>query len=75
MRGLNKPIKKREIGDSLKKHQICLADLLETKVKHHKFLESSVRYANGCALMNHYGNTANGRIWFIWKEADVSLLY
>lgn len=72
---LNKPLKQREMGEYLKKHQINLAGLLETKVTLHNLQNSLNRCAKGWTYLNNYGCSANGRIWLILKATEICVMH
>lgn len=74
VRRLNKPPKQKDKEEYFRRKKVSLAGLLETKIKVHKFQRSYTRVAKGWAYLNNNNYVDNGRIWLIWKNAEVCVL-
>ncbi|XP_060182637.1 uncharacterized protein LOC132612529 [Lycium barbarum] len=47
--------------------------LVETKIKEPKFTTCLNKVAKGWKYIHNYAHAINGRVWIIWKEADVGV--
>lgn len=72
--GLDKPFKPREMVKYLKNHKVCLAGLLETKIKEPKFLTSLNKVATRWHDAHNYSHVENEKIWVIWKAIEVEVV-
>lgn len=70
MRDMNKPFKQKEVLGVLKKYNVQLAGLLETRVKERNAPKCLNKIAKGYNSVNNYNEAINGRIWIIWKPSD-----
>ncbi|XP_069143463.1 uncharacterized protein [Solanum lycopersicum] len=67
MRGINKRYKQKEIK-MLIQNKVCLASLVETRVKNNKLSSVLRGIAPGWQVLHNYEDSANGRIWVIWND-------
>ncbi|XVE56052.1 hypothetical protein DITRI_Ditri03aG0206000 [Diplodiscus trichospermus] len=67
VRGLNNPLKQKEIIGRIKKIKAGLVCLLETRVKQHKMQEIVDRHFPGWGIIHDYSLAPNGRIWMLWN--------
>ena len=75
VRGLNHPLKQKEVVSRIRKLNISLVCLLETRVKMPKMQEIMGKMFAGWSCVHNYEYARNGRIWMIWKDVvKVSLI-
>ena len=75
VRGLNDPIKQKEIVSRIRNNNINLVCLLETRIKESKMKAVISRHFQGWQMLHNYSEGApNGRIWILWNEAQVDLV-
>ena len=67
VRGMNKRYKQKEIK-MLIQNKVCLAGLVETRVKNNKLSSVLKGIALGWQVLHNYEDSANGRIWVIWDN-------
>ena len=67
VRGMNKRYKQKEIK-MLIQNKVCLAGLVETRVKNNKLSSVLRGIAPGWQVLHNYEDSANGRIWVIWDN-------
>ncbi|KAH0773588.1 hypothetical protein KY290_010725 [Solanum tuberosum] len=68
IRGLNQPLKKKELRHFLKKNKVDVIGVVETRVKVHKagnILQKMVTDWKHCL---NYPMAYNGRVWLLWKD-------
>lgn len=73
VRGLNKPFKQTELGKFLRNNGIVLAGVLETRVKEPNAQKCIDKIARGWQCCCNYPMAYNGRIWLLWKAAEVDV--
>ena len=49
-------------------NKVCLAGLVETRVKNNKLSSVLRGIAPGWQVLHNYEDSANGRIWVIWDD-------
>ncbi|XP_004253414.2 uncharacterized protein [Solanum lycopersicum] len=64
---MNKRYKQKEIK-MLIQNKVCLAGLVETRVKNNKLSSVLRGIAPGWQVLHNYEDSANGRIWVIWDD-------
>lgn len=75
VRGLNHPLKQKEVKLFLKKHKIDIVGCLETRVKEQKAAAILRKVGNGWNNCCNYPVASNGRIWMLWKtHVNVSII-
>ena len=75
VRGLNHPLKQREVVGRINRTNSSIVCLLETRVKHHKMERILNKSFPDWKAMHNYDEAYNGRIWLLWKEPiHVSLI-
>ena len=75
VRGLNHPLKQNEVASRIRKLNISLVCLLETRVKFHKMQGIVGKMFPGWSIFHNYEYARNGRIWMIWRDVvKVSLI-
>ncbi|XP_074293274.1 uncharacterized protein LOC141620251 [Silene latifolia] len=73
IRGLNDPLKQREVFDFLMLHKVDCCGILETHVKALQASSISKRSLSRFSLVINYHAHYNGRIWILWNPTVVSL--
>ncbi|KAK9734235.1 hypothetical protein RND81_04G125000 [Saponaria officinalis] len=72
-RGLNDPLKQREVVSLLHHHRIDVLDLIETRVKLRRS-ESIIKGSfNAFHVVCNYDSHLNGRIWVLSRKSSVHL--
>ena len=75
VRGLNHPLKQKEVVNRINKLQVCIVCLLETRVKENKKQEIVDKWFAGWRLLQNYSHALNGQIWLLWRDyCQVSLV-
>ena len=68
VRGLNDPVKQKEVVGKVKENKINLVCLLETIIKENKMKAVISRHFQGWQMFHNYSEGArNGRIWILWN--------
>ncbi|XP_060183587.1 uncharacterized protein LOC132613540 [Lycium barbarum] len=67
IRGLNQPLKQKELKLFLQKNKIELFGCLETRVRENKAQNILSKVSSGWSTMCNYPMAPNGRIWLFWK--------
>ena len=68
VRGLNHPLKQKEVVGRIRRLNANLVCLLETRIKQNKMQNIFNRQFSGWKLLHNYTEAYNGRIWFLWKD-------
>ncbi|WMV08482.1 hypothetical protein MTR67_001867 [Solanum verrucosum] len=68
VRGLNQPLKQKELKLFLQKHKIDPLGCLETRVKQFKSQTILNKVAHGWNSKCNYLEAVNGRIWLLWRS-------
>lgn len=66
-RGLNDPIKQKEVNNRIVSTSSIFVGLLETRVKRNNYLAIVERMFPNWEYVNNYDAAVNGRIWLCWK--------
>lgn len=75
IRGLNKPLKQKEIRAYLLKNKVDICGILETRVKKGNSKNIFRRIACDWDYCFNNEHAYNGRIWMIWKkDIDVHII-
>ena len=75
VKGLNHPLKQKEIVGRINRINSSIVYLLETRVKQHKMKRILNKSFPDWKALHNYDEAYNGRIWFMWKEPiQVSLI-
>ena len=75
IRGLNDPLKQKEVVGRVRELKINLVCLIETRVKENKMNAIISRHFQGWQMVHNYSEVAyNGRIWLIWNGIQVDLV-
>ena len=69
IRGLNKPLKQREVVGRINRLEASIVCLLETRVKQPKMQGILNKHFQGWKMLHNYVEASNGRIWFFWKDS------
>lgn len=72
VRGLNKPLRQREVVCFLRSNNVALVGLLETRVKQNKAGNARKLFGPTWQFVNNYSSAINGRIWVGWDASRVS---
>lgn len=73
VRGMNDAHKVTEIKKFLSHHSVCVAGLLETRVKQHKFGDISRKLGRNWTWVTNYNFSHKGRIWVGWQSTEVDV--
>ena len=65
VRGFNNLLKQREVVGRIRRLNINVVCLLETRVRHNKMLKIFNNQFSSWKLHHNYNDAPNGRIWFI----------
>ncbi|XP_019238406.1 PREDICTED: uncharacterized protein LOC109218498 [Nicotiana attenuata] len=71
IRELNKSFKQQELKKFLLSNKVDLIAVLETRVKKHRVQKIRMKIGIDWHFKDNYENAPNGRIWLIWKEANI----
>ena len=75
VRGLNDPLKQKEVVGRVRELKINLVCLIETRVKENKMNAIISRHFQGWQMVHNYSEVAhNGRIWLLWNGIQVDLV-
>ena len=75
VRGLNDPLKQKEVVGRVRDLKINLVSLIETKVKENKINAIISKHFHGWQVAHNYSKVAyNGRIWLLWNGLQVDLV-
>ena len=74
IRGMNDPLKQKELRSLVRDHSLSVVCILETRVRSH----NSVRIFNsilpGWELHHNYEHSKIGRIWVCWNPRVVKIV-
>jgi len=73
IRGLNMPLKQKEIRRMVFSHRISILCLLETRVKQDNFPKVAGSMLPGWEIINNYSKHCLGKIWICWDPGGVKL--
>jgi exonuclease III len=73
VRGLNMPLKQKEVRKMVRKLRISILCLVETRVKQENFSKIVVSMLPGWEVINNYSAHILGRIWVCWDPGISSL--
>ena len=73
IRGLNDPLKKKEIRSFVRVHSISVVCILETRVKSSNMDRICASILPGWGLIHNYDHALLGRIWVCWNTSVVSI--
>ena len=73
IRGLNDPLKKKEIRSFVRVHSIRVVCILETRVKSSNMDRICASILPGWGLIHNYDHALLGRIWVCWNTSVVSI--
>ena len=73
VRGMNDPIKLVDIKKHLKKYNIDVIGLIETKVKDENTLKIQKKFGNLWSWITTNGYSTKGRIWVGWRNDKVKV--
>ena len=68
VRGFNNPLKQREVVGRVRRLNVSIVCLLETRVKRLKMQKIVDKQFQGWKLYHNYSEALNGRIWLLWKN-------
>ena len=68
VRGFNNPPKQMEVVGRIRRLNINVVCLLETRVRHNKMLKIFNNQFSSWKLHHNYNDAPNGRIWFLWRD-------
>ena len=68
VRGLNDPLKQKDIVGRIRSLKVQMVCLLETRVKENKSQSIIDRHFKGWKWIHNYREAYNGRIWILWKD-------
>ena len=68
VRGLNDPLKQKDIVGRLKRLKCNLVCLIETRVKESKCQTIVDKVFPGWGQLQNYSSAVNGRIWILWSS-------
>ena len=74
VRGMNHPLKQREVVSRIGRLKANLVCLFETRVKEPNVKKIIERWFSDCNYIHNYSYTINGRIWMLWKE-EIQVTY
>lgn len=72
VRGLNKPLRQREVVRFLRSNNVALVGLLGTRVKQNKAGNARKLFGPTWQFADNYSSAINGRIWVGWDVSRVS---
>ncbi|KAL6505387.1 hypothetical protein OROGR_025204 [Orobanche gracilis] len=72
LRGLNMPLKQREVIRYTISNKVALAGLLETRIKIRKAKKIQQAFGSDYSFVDNYSSAINGRIWVLWDNKEVS---
>nr|CCA65981.1 hypothetical protein [Beta vulgaris subsp. vulgaris] len=73
VRGLNDPIKVKEVKHFLHSQKISLCSLFETRVRQQNSGKIQKKFGNRWSWINNYACSPRGRIWVGWLNNDVNI--
>ena len=68
VRGLNHPLKQKEVVSRIYKMKVEVVCLLETRVKEHKMQGIVDKWFPGWSYLQNYSHAKNARIWMLWRD-------
>lgn len=73
IRGLNSPLKQKEVSSFLSRNSLGVFGLLETHVKYNKAASIALSISSHLRWWGNYDHCGDGRIWIFWNENQVDL--
>ena len=75
VRGANESFKHREGRSLIRKYNLSLVGLNETRVRSNKFQSIAHAICPSWKSFSNYNRHPNGRIWVLWDPAVLDVLY
>lgn len=73
IRGLNMPLKQREVKKMVKRLKVSILGLVETRVKLENLVRIQAAMFPGWGIIHNYSSHRLGRIWLCWDLGKVSV--
>ena len=73
IRGLNDPLKQKEMGTFFRVHSLSVVGILETRVSASNKDKIFTSIFSGWGLLHNYDHALLGRIWVCWNPTVVSI--
>ena len=74
IRGLNDPLKKKELSTFVRVHSLSVICILETRVRNSNKDKIFTSILSGRGLLHNYEHALLGRIWVCWNPSVVSIV-
>ena len=73
IRGLNDPLKQKELRSVVRVHSLSIVCILETRVKASNMDRICTSILHGWGFLHNYDHALLGRIWVCWNTSVVSI--
>lgn len=73
VRGLNEPLKIKEVKQVIQHHLVNNCALFETRVRSTNCLKVQKKFGDQWSWVNNYDYSPRGRIWFGWNPGELTV--